>query len=376
VSLADALERAASALPRAADAIRPANGDPDRLLDALDAERAASVLRWLLSQDLGAAGELAAAWAERDEGAPVFASLDDSQLGKPARKVLRRARHRLRSRGLAVAEPAPSARVARLPGAAEEPVETALVSSIDPSGARIVTLIEPHPGGGARLFQAVIDLRRGVLECRVFATTRGKARRFAREATGREPFPATAVPAGAARALLARAAARQAPDRPLPRGFSEWRSHLAAEGATPGDLVREALGSDAPPRRAAELVRAGGIGPWLPAGEALQGVAEKLQDVQKGKIIVSGGRKRDQVEEILAEARATLFGPEETGRAAEWLAETAYLLWQAGREDDARACLAAAGQQEEVQRALLETALAPVLARLREEEETSLVVRP
>ena len=376
MSLADALERAASALPGAADSIRPANGDPDRLLDSLDPAHAASLLGWLLAHDLGAADELAAAWAERDASAPVFGSLADTPLSQPARKLLRRARHRLRSRGVALPEPAPEARVARLPGGADEPVETALVSSIDASGARIVTLIEPRASGGARLFQAVIDVRRGVLECHVYATTRGKARRFAREAAGRERFPATAVPAAAARALLARAADRQAADRPLPRTFTEWRSHLAAEGAVPGDLARAALGSEGAPRRAADLIRDREVGPWLPGGDALQATAEKLQEVEKGKIIVSGGRKREQVEKVLAEARAALFDPEETARVAEWLAETAYRLWQAGREVDARACLAGAREQEEVQRALLEVALAPLLARLREEEETSLVARP
>ena len=45
MSLAGALEQAASALPDAADAIRPANGDPVRLLELLDPETAARVRR-------------------------------------------------------------------------------------------------------------------------------------------------------------------------------------------------------------------------------------------------------------------------------------------------------------------------------------------
>jgi len=51
VSLADALERAASALPDAADAIRDANGDADRVLEALPPQAAAEVLAWLLTED-------------------------------------------------------------------------------------------------------------------------------------------------------------------------------------------------------------------------------------------------------------------------------------------------------------------------------------
>ena len=41
VGLPEALERAASALPAEADAIRPANGDPAQLLDLLGARQKA-----------------------------------------------------------------------------------------------------------------------------------------------------------------------------------------------------------------------------------------------------------------------------------------------------------------------------------------------
>jgi hypothetical protein len=48
IGLPEALERAASALPGAADAIRPANGDPDQLARTLGAEDASAGLAWLL----------------------------------------------------------------------------------------------------------------------------------------------------------------------------------------------------------------------------------------------------------------------------------------------------------------------------------------
>jgi hypothetical protein len=391
VSLADALERAASKLPAAADAIRPANGDPERVLAALAPDAAAQVLAWLLANEPDSAGELADAWAERDEAAPVFAAVDDAALPKAGRKLLRRALHRLRSRGVAVGEKAPEPRVARV-AAADEEIEAAFVSPIDPGGARIVTLIESNPAGGARLFEVITDARAGVVECRIYTTTRGRARRFAQELATRERFGGTPVPRDAARALLARAAARQPGDRPLPRAFAEWRTHLAGapEGAaTPGELARAALGVGADERgaarRAAELVRERKIGPWLPADAGLRALAEKLQEAARSRIIVTGSRRREQLEEVLREGEAEVFAGDEAARAAEWLEETAFLLWKAAREDDARACLAAAREaagagEGEIRRALLETALAPLLERLRAEEReqdaTSLVVKP
>ena len=58
-------------------------------------------------------------------------------------------------------------------------------------------------------------------------------------------------------------------------------------------------------------------------------------------------------------------------------------MWKRGREDDAKACLTAAqglragpvGNQP-VARALFEAALGPVLEKLREEEKSSLIVKP
>lgn len=379
MSLADALERAASALPDAADAIRDANGDADRVLEALPPQAAAGVLAWLLTEDAEAAAELADAWSLNAAAGPVLDALDEAALGKPARKLLRKTRHRLRSRGVTLAESAPPPRVARPPGGGEEPLEAALVSPYDPTGARMVTVVEANPSGGARIFQVITDARRGILECRVYGTSRGKARRFARELETRERFGGVEAPPAAVRAWLGRCSARQAADRSLPREFAEWRSALTGDGPTPGALAREALGGEASARGAVELIRERTIGPWLPAGEPLREVAEKLQELEKGTIIVSGGQKLAQIEEILDGAIDTIFDEDEAARVAEWLDETAYLLWKQDRDEDARACLAA-GSDREVRRTILEVALEPVLARLRESEQEreadSLVVKP
>jgi len=145
VSLADSLERAASALPNDADGIRPANGDPDQLLASLDVEAAARVLAWLLVNEPEAGGEVAARWAESEQGAAPLASVDESGLPKAGRKGLRRALHRARSRGITIERPPASEPiVARLPEIADD-IEAGFVSGLDPRGARIVHLLEPNP---------------------------------------------------------------------------------------------------------------------------------------------------------------------------------------------------------------------------------------
>jgi hypothetical protein len=358
VSLASALENAASALPELSDAVRPANGDPEKLLANLDAAGAGRVLEWLLRHEPTAGAELAAAFLDAPEGGAPLLALRDVELPKEGRKVLRRVLHRLRSRGEDVSE-APAPRVARL-APLEDTLGGAFVSALDPSGARLVVLVEPHPSSGARLFEVVVDEARGVLDFHAFVTGRSKARSFLRELQVRDRWSVVEVPRSAAEALLARMAAPGSDRAAPPREFGAWRSRLATpeEGAkSPGELAREALdeaGHAGALERAVALVKEQEIGPWPPAVGTLEEMAAALKDAAEGRVIVAAWRLR----------------------------ETAYVFWKREREGDARACLAAARAFEEqelernaVARALVERMLGPALEALREEEDPSLLVK-
>jgi hypothetical protein len=388
VSLAGALESAAEALPALADAVRPANGDPERLLDALTAADARALLVWLLANEPDAGEELALAWADSPRGADPLAAIGEGELGKAGRKALRRAQHRLRSRGLEVAAPAPAARVAVLPKLADE-LAAALVSAPDPSGAQLVVIVEPSPSGGARLFQAALDLERGVLEFHVLNATRSQARRLVRDLETNRRLGAVRVPREALAALLARAAAAQPADRALPQAFEEWRSRVArpAEGAqTPGELARAALG--APPdleaaRAVAERVAAGALGPWPPPFEALREIAEKVRQAAESPLLVDDQQRRAQAESVIGDALDARFSGVGGEPTAQRLEEAAHAAWRSGDEAGARALLSAAAVFREraprdnpVARALLDRVLGPMLEMLREERSASPLVRP
>lgn len=393
VGLPEGLERAASALPGDADAIRPANGDPGALLRALDGEAAARVLGWLLVNEPDAGAELAECWAdEPDVASGPLARLRVDELPKSGRKALSRVRHRLRSRGIEFGEAPPPAVVAKLPPI-EEDLEAAFLSAIDPRGTRIVYLAESNPTGGVRLFELVLDDERGVVEFEVYATGRSKARQFLRDLRGRERFPAVEAPADSVRALVQKIAAGQPASRPLPRGFIENRAHVAVSkpGAlTPGALAQEALGTTTDAKalaRAVELVRTLEIGPWPTASAVLEKVAERIQELAKSPLVVSPAARRERAESLLAEAQAEVYAEPAAGQTVQRLTESAFVFWKTGREEDAKACLAAAqsfregvGGENPVARALLETVFASVLAGLEEpaprEAEPSLLVKP
>jgi len=388
VGLPEALECAASALPADADDIRPANGDPAQLHRRLGPEAAKRVLQWLLENEPAEGGQLANAWADDPDFDPApLVQVDLNSLPKVAKKALRRARHRLRSRGVAVAETSAPAVVATI-GRVEEELSAAALTPVDPRGARIAYLVGENPSGGARIFEVMFDEERGIVAFEVYGAARGKVRRFLRELTHRDRFPAVEAPPDAVRALIARVSGYQQPNRPAPRGFSEWRSRVSAapEGtATPGALAREALGEVDPGEveRAAELVRQGELGPWPPESPALQAAAEKIAEIESSELVVSASARREQADRVIDETLGEIFVEPFVSHCAERFEEMGYVYWKWGREDGARACIAAAdafGSQapaeQPLARTMLEVLLGPVLSRLEEGKLDSLIAKP
>jgi hypothetical protein len=268
--------------------------------------------------------------------------------------------------------------VARLP-ALDEGVREGRVSALDPRGHRVVYLALDHPSGGARLFEIALDEREGLLEFEVYNTGRSRLRRFLRDFERSGPLPGAAAPPESIRALIARALAAHPASRPLPRGFSEWRSRLTGSeptAATPGALVRAALEAEADRESALASVcgwvREGRIGPWPPAQALLLPIAERIAESGKSVLSISEATRREQVDRVLDEAAVEIFDPSFAECTALRLEETAYLLWQADRADDARSALAAAEvfrgperASNRLARELLEVLFAPVLRSAR-----------
>jgi hypothetical protein len=295
MSLPESLERAASQLPELGDQIRPANGDAHRLLDELTPVDAGQLLVWMLKEEAEAAAELIEDWSESSQGAKIVLGISDEGIPKPARKALRRARHRLHSQGIMADEVAgtvsgtvadedssPASEVsssitkqARGASSTNDRFQAAHLSTPDFRGARVGYLAESHPSGGARLFEIRFDEGRGILDFKVYNAGRTKIRGFLRSLTGGKQHRLFEVDRDALRALVRRASMAQPLDRPLPSAYVEWRRRLFAEDVekqpTPGDLVRESLAGDVQSIDSSQAldetlkeIRAGSLGPWPP----------------------------------------------------------------------------------------------------------------
>ncbi len=342
MSLAECLEGAAEALPADAERIRPANGDPFQLLNLLGPDAGRRVLGWLLSNHPDEGVELASAWLEDGEGARFLVGLSEGGLSKGGRKALRRLVHQLRSRGIEwPGDEEVEPHVGRLPEL-DEKISQAYVSPYDPRGGRLVYIVESNPAGGARVFEALLDMERGIVDFQVYRAGRRQVGEFVRDLKNRPRFAAVEADPASVRELIRRRLAAQPADRPLPKQLSEWRGKLGLdEGgeSTPGELARNELsgGADGAAVDAlVELATQGQIGPWPPAG--LENLMGSLQEEFSGS-----AEQADSVFERVFEAVKALYLADSAAAAnAQRFEETAYLWWRDGREDLARACLATA----------------------------------
>ncbi|MHA7838533.1 MAG: hypothetical protein ACX98W_13845 [bacterium] len=388
MSLPESLERAASELPDLADRIRPANGDPHRLLEELETAQASSLLAWILRFEPEIAEELITAWGESETGAAILLRQSEDGLPKASRKQLRRAHHRLRSQGVEIESAAADSPepVRRVVGS-EDRWQAAYVSAPDFRGARIGYLVDSHPAGGARLFEIRFDEERGIRDLKVYNAGRSKVRGFLRSLTAGRDQHLFEVDGTALRALIRRASLAQPVDRPLPTAFVEWRGRLFPESleheATPGAQARVALAEPSglqaaePPSGSAEPlaavlgeVGAGRLGPWPPA---TTWVTEWMEKGREAVGDLEGDSRSAAIEAWLEEASAVLAEEGSPAPIARHLEEMAWLRWQSGSPESAREMIAVADALSNdgdawhrIARARVESIFAPFLADLAE----------
>ena len=270
-------------------------------------------------------------------------------------------------------------------GSVEDSFDRALVTPIDPRGTRMAYLVEPHPAGGARMYEAILDDSRGIVDFRVYSAGRSKVRTFLKDVGARSSTPMLDVESGELRALIARAVAQQAQDNPAPRAFIEHRSQLQLDrsASTPGDRAAAHFGSVEATEETldglAERARMGAVGPWPPDFDLLRELGEDvkahLDELGEGAVL-SGEKQDPKTRTVLAKAAQDLYGGEFGAITAHRFREAAFVFWQRDKEEEARQCLAAADSFESgtdvgnnaVALAFIEVLVAPLVAQAAADE--------
>jgi hypothetical protein len=316
----------------------------------------ASVPRELLEEILrlepGQAARVADALVSAGpDAAAVLVRAEEGAPEKPVRKSLRRAIHKLRSRGTEV--PVHRTRVTgRLPPTPEEgSAREALLGPVGPRGERIVALTAPAPHGWV-LLQVLASDEQGIIRIESMRGRRAAVRSAMKDLRGRQGARLVPVPPDAARELLRRL------HRMGIRQEGEARAALEAELAspseedpprTPGEQVRERLRARPMPEGMADVelrrrVERGAVLPYLIEGEGVEQAAAKLQGADQSPLVLSATQTTERRAGLHEEVAAALLDEETRERLAVRLEESAWLLEAGGDADGARAALVVAGQ--------------------------------
>ena len=229
-----------------------------------------------LPAPLGAALLKAAVAGERFDLLSSLAASADKVLSKDAKRAL----HLLRTRGVAVPEPA------RVPPPPPAPVAEEIfpcyASSLDGQGERAIWIARNVPGRGVEVGQAVVSDLLGLVELQVGVLGRKEYRGFGKEIGERgQAMGVAEIDPGHARAIVAEARRRNDESgRPVPTGADAWIARIgpgtpapdpsASLPALPDEAERLALAASA------ELHKLPMLRGWLADEAALRALASRL----------------------------------------------------------------------------------------------------
>jgi hypothetical protein len=289
--------------------------------------------------------------SSRDEAAgPVLAALAVSATDKEQRKEARRALHKLRSAGLAVAVPVHADQPPVAPVRdALRPVQ-ALVTPSDGVGSRLLWLLLERPHGGLTMFNLAINDVVGLKDDAIEETTRRRFDAHLREWTDRTGYTPVEIPVEYGMALLAEALALNAESNlPLPRDFVIRRPLLGELPPPPtAALIHQHISRgqifllptllEESPRLLDEEPELRG---WVFGyGEVEQFVRDFQQS--ESRLLMTSDPPETRRARILDRAIDALFTPEMRRAFRRRLEETAYIFWQTDRQRSARQAVAAA----------------------------------
>jgi len=272
--------------------------------------------------------------------ATLVAAAAAAATNRPARKELRRALHRLRERGVPVAEVAAQAPVRRRVGGDEA---EGLMSAVDGTGSRIVWLMRGQPSGAQLLVAAELNVPGGLRDLSVTETSR-RHLRDARQRLRRDArLQVVSAPFAVLDALLLEGQDRL-PDVERRLDYRRLRSRLTTE--TPA-APAEPVSSRAPQpdeadldrlvAESASLLEEPEFGTWWPSGDRAAAVLAQIESLDASPLVLSDAQQQQRLADLLAGARDALYPAEPTAR---WLAATAYVLAETERVEAARRALA------------------------------------
>jgi hypothetical protein len=267
-------------------------------------------------------------------------------------KAIRKSIFQLRSQGLGVQGIEDSTPSAYRP---PQPVSSeGFLSSIDPTGSRLVWLVRPQIPQGLLAFQALISDLQGVVDFNGFETSRKKFHDYLQKF--REEVPWEIVEAGAeyCHGLMIEASEiNQKKGQPPPEAFSKWRPLMGAPPEAPlQPPIYLHLSEKDWEHRPDLLDRSGSLfdlpifRAWFLGEEEMPKYLHLLQEASESRLVLTPYQQEGRVMDIYRQAVEELFDKPRRALFRRRLEEMAYILWVTGKENEARTALVAARGME------------------------------
>ena len=301
-----------------------------RALSDRPGANAAAIARALGDIKIAGAADLLAAMERHASGA--------------VRREIRRALFRLRRFGIEPS-PGPEPQAESKPAVAEPADITALLTTFDPTGTRLVWIMKPRIQGGVTHLAAVTSESEGLLGAGVTERSRRELREKRAETERQFDFRMIEADWRLADLIVCEAYRHTPPSgRREVSDFLARRAEITAEPPPGPDFThpvyREVLSEPAEP--STELLATLAIREWNFPAEEIKPYVEEINELQRSTLVLNPLQQRDRVEAVLDRALTGLFSGERGYRIRRRLEDIAYYSAHTGQVEHARSAAAAA----------------------------------
>lgn len=265
---------------------------------------------------------------------------------KDLQKTIRKALHRLKSRGVVFSDNQAPRQVVL--GGAVSRLECCLASFIDGSGDRMILMIRTRPAGGYQSAYLVLNYGTGIRFAKALQMSRRELPELLESVQAQAPL-IDLTPAHCQRQIALVQQMNLATRTPVPEEFFMLRDLIGEPDTMPeAGAIYEALSPEelemarAQNDHAEDLLELPELGGWTLPESVVQAYADALAEIDDSKIVVSEAMQRERIDRVFESAMQDVLGEESRAIMRLRLEEMAYYFLQTDRRLEAMWALGAA----------------------------------
>jgi hypothetical protein len=283
-----------------------------------------------------------------ERSARLLQALLDSASDKRVVKGIKRSLYRLDQQGVSIEPVGKTSQGPSILRPLAEEQTKGLISAVDAEGGQVLFLTLSRKPKGLYLLQGIVSDTRGLMEFNRVETTKRGFREFYQSIREPGQLPIVEVDPGYCRFRLEEAVQlNESRGEPPPVAYLSAKrdlQRLEKSETPPVFLSLNEKKIHANPRflkNSADLFETDLFSSWFLPREEMQKYADLIAEAEESRLVLNPAQKEARLQETYRKALAELFPEERRQLYRRRLEEMAYVLLKDGREDNAKAALAA-----------------------------------